>query len=61
MSTQSRADEMNTNHRKEPDMALLDLQGMAPENRGGGHGGGGQGSSLSLALCDSTASITLCL
>lgn len=38
-------------------MALLEMQGM--ETRGGGHHGGG--SSLSVALCDSAASITLCL
>jgi len=40
-------------------MALLDMQGMEPEARGGGHGCGG--SDLSVALCDSTASVTLCL
>jgi hypothetical protein len=38
-------------------MALLDMQGMAPERNGHGHGG----SDLSVALCDSFASITLCL
>jgi hypothetical protein len=37
-------------------MALLEMQGM--EVRGGGHEGG---SSLSVLLCDSVASITLCL
>lgn len=36
-------------------MTILDLQGMDPENHGGG------GSHLSVALCDSTASVTLCL
>jgi hypothetical protein len=43
-------------------MALLDMQGMASTrggNGGGGHGGGG--SHLSVALCDSFASLTLCL
>jgi hypothetical protein len=40
-------------------MALLDMQGMEPENRCHGHGGGG--SELSLLLCASEASITLCL
>lgn len=39
-------------------MALLEMQGM--EVRGGGHGGDVD-SSLSVALCDSVASITLCL
>lgn len=45
-------------------MALLDMQGMASTRGGGGdgHGGGhGGGSHLSVALCDSFASITLCL
>ena len=43
-------------------MALLDMQGMA-STRGNGHGGGGGGggSDVSLLLCDSFASITLCL
>lgn len=46
-------------------MALLEMQGMA-SNRGGGHGGGGGGghgggSDVSLLLCDSTLSVTLCL
>jgi hypothetical protein len=41
-------------------MALLDLQGLQWGN--GGHGGGhGGNSSLSVALCDSSASVTLCL
>ncbi|WP_042405764.1 SapB/AmfS family lanthipeptide [Streptacidiphilus carbonis] len=39
-------------------MALLDLQTMdAPEH----DGGGGGGSNVSLLLCDSTASVLLCL
>jgi Lanthionine-containing peptide SapB precursor RamS len=45
-------------------MALLDMQGMASTRGGGGDGGGhggGGGSHLSVALCDSFASITLCL
>ena len=45
-------------------MALLDMQGMTSTRGGGdggGHGGGGGGSHLSVALCDSFASITLCL
>ncbi|MEV0317827.1 SapB/AmfS family lanthipeptide [Streptomyces sp. NPDC050658] len=41
-------------------MALLDLQSMESDEMTGGGGGGG-GSSLSLLLCWSTASITLCL
>lgn len=41
-------------------MTLLEMQGLEP--RGDGHGGGGGAvSSLSVALCDSVASITLCL
>jgi hypothetical protein len=41
-------------------MALLDLQGLQWGH--GGHGGGhGGNSSLSVALCDSAASVTLCL
>ena len=45
-------------------MALLDMQGL--ELNGGheghsGHGGGGPHSGLSLLLCDSAASVTLCL
>ena len=39
-------------------MALLDLQAMTPDR---GHGGGGGGSDVSLALCDSSASVLLCL
>ncbi len=43
-------------------MALLDMQGMTSTRGGGGDGGhGGGGSHVSLLLCDSTASITLCL
>lgn len=46
-------------------MALLDMQGMelktAHGGCGGHGGGGGGGSELSLLLCDSVASITLCL
>lgn len=38
-------------------MALLDMQGMASARDGGGHGGG---SDLSLLLCQSHASHTLC-
>jgi Lanthionine-containing peptide SapB precursor RamS len=41
------------------DMALLDLQGM--ESAEGGHGGGGGGSDVSLLLCDSAVSFTLCV
>ena len=37
-------------------MTILDLQAMEPETRN--HGGG---SHLSVALCDSVASVTLCL
>jgi hypothetical protein len=40
-------------------MAILDLQAMQSDNRGGNGGGGG--SHLSVALCDSVASVTLCL
>jgi hypothetical protein len=41
-------------------MALLDLQGLQWGH--GGHGGGhGGNSSLSVALCDSSASVTICL
>ena len=42
-------------------MALLDIQAMDPTRggNGGGHGGGG-GSNLSVLLCDSILSITLC-
>jgi hypothetical protein len=40
-------------------MALLDMQGMtSTRNGGGGHGGG---SDVSLLLCDSSVSLTLCL
>jgi len=39
-------------------MALLDLQAMTATERGG-HGG--EGSDVSLLLCDSSASIQLCL
>jgi hypothetical protein len=43
-------------------MALLDMQGMELKTAHGGCGGhGGGGSELSLLLCDSVASITLCL
>lgn len=43
-------------------MALLDMQGMELKTGRGGHGcGGGGGSELSLLLCDSAASVTLCL
>ena len=45
-------------------MALLDMQGMELKAARGGHGGGGHGgggSELSLLLCDSVASVTLCL
>ena len=43
-------------------VTLLDLQAMATDRRGGGGGGGGGGGSdVSLLLCDSFASILLCL
>ncbi len=46
-------------------MALLDMQGMELKTARGGNGGcgghGGGGSELSLLLCDSVASVTLCL
>ncbi|HEY6792139.1 MAG TPA: SapB/AmfS family lanthipeptide [Trebonia sp.] len=43
-------------------MALLDIQAMEPTRGGGGGGGGeGGGSHLSVALCDSFLSTTLCL
>ena len=48
-------------------MSLLDLQALEAQSatkggHGGGHGGGGEGGSeVSLLLCDSTASILLCL
>ena len=38
-------------------MTILDMQGMS-QTRWGSYGGG---SHLSVALCDSTASIQLCL
>lgn len=40
-------------------MALLDMQGLDARSKGG-HGGGG-GSNFSVLLCDSRASVTLCL
>jgi len=39
-------------------MALLDMQGMESASRGNGGGGG---SDVSLLLCDSVASVHLCL
>ncbi|WP_157435749.1 SapB/AmfS family lanthipeptide [Actinospica robiniae] len=48
-------------------MSLLDLQALEAQSatkggHGGGHGGGGEGGSeVSLLLCDSTASVLLCL
>ena len=42
-------------------MALLDMQGMELETGRGWHGHSGGGSQLSVLLCDSTASVTLCL
>jgi hypothetical protein len=47
-------------------MALLDMQAMDSDTQrghghGGGGGGGGGGSDLSVLLCDSFASVTLCL
>lgn len=41
-------------------MALLEMQGMEIRGHGGG-GGGGVFSSLSVALCNSVASLFLCL
>jgi hypothetical protein len=41
-------------------MALLDMQGMDPA-REDKWCGGGIGSHLSVLLCDSVASLTLCL
>ncbi|MBD0747093.1 SapB/AmfS family lanthipeptide [Streptomyces sp. CBMA152] len=41
-------------------MTLLDLQNMDIEDKGD-HGGHGGESSVSLLLCDSTASVLLCL
>jgi Lanthionine-containing peptide SapB precursor RamS len=40
-------------------MALLDMQGMS-QARWGDNGSGG-GSSISYVLCNSTASVTLCV
>ena len=40
-------------------VALLDMQGMASASDKNGHEGGG--SDLSVLLCDSFASFTLCL
>jgi hypothetical protein len=37
-------------------MAILDLQAMEPAE----WGGGGHGSDLSVLLCDSVVSVTLC-
>jgi hypothetical protein len=43
-------------------VTILDLQAMEPEHRDGhGGGGGGGGSHLSVTLCDSVASVLLCL
>ena len=46
-------------------MALLDMQGLELKSEGCGHsdhgGGGGPHSGLSVLLCDSAASVTLCL
>jgi Lanthionine-containing peptide SapB precursor RamS len=42
-------------------MALLDMQGMDPAREDKWGGGGGIGSHLSVLLCDSVASLTLCL
>jgi hypothetical protein len=43
-------------------MALLDIQAMDPARDDARHGGGGGGGShLSVTLCDSTASVLLCL
>lgn len=39
-------------------MSLLDLQALEADTTRGGHGGG---SELSLTLCDSFASVLLCL
>jgi hypothetical protein len=39
-------------------MALLDMQGMQSASRGNGGGGG---SELSLLLCASVISVSLCL
>jgi len=43
-------------------MALLDMQGMTPtSDKDVRRWGGGGGSDLSVLLCDSVASLTLCL
>jgi hypothetical protein len=42
-------------------MSLLDLQGMAPEREDTDRCGADLGSHLSVLLCDSIASLTLCL
>jgi hypothetical protein len=45
-------------------MALLDMQGMELKGEDCWHsdnGGGGPHSGLSVLLCDSAASVTLCL
>jgi hypothetical protein len=43
-------------------MALLDMQGMDLGTRAGGQGDEwGCGSGVSIALCNSNASVTLCL
>lgn len=42
-------------------MALLDIQAMDPARDTDTRDGGGAGSVLSVALCDSIASVTLCL
>jgi len=42
-------------------MALLDIQAMNTARDDTRGGGGGGGSHLSVLLCDSTASILLCL
>lgn len=42
-------------------MHVLDLQEMETPEYLDGHGGGGGGSVLSLLLCDSAASIAVCL
>jgi hypothetical protein len=40
-------------------MALLDMQGMEPRSPHWRHSDGG--SDFSVALCDSNASVTICL
>jgi len=42
-------------------MALLDLQHLEAERGGHGDGGHGGGSDISLLLCDSAISFTLCV